>query len=206
MTYSKTSDKYHALKLTYLCAVLPLVAGVSIYVAWLITGLYELMVAGMITAGCGLLLNVIGFCLSVVAKRVEGNPNAAPIRRARMILLVNWLAALVIIFVVMNVGRPSTIIIENKTPVKLTGVSYTWGYSGGTIGEISAGSEGTARLWLSPIHSANVVLKYVNQTEEARHKIRMTGGKVGMNPLVVEVRADGSLGLPENAVLYSYEP
>lgn len=153
-----------AYRVALACGALPLVAGTSIFLLWLVFRWEWLVNAGGVTIGIGSFLFVLGTIVltgfSVQTRRCPELPRRR-VRRmtigAALLLLANFPVAGGIVAASLAVVSCYTVVVENHSPSSLEAVSISGGGCKVDFGHLSPG--GSRRRWFWVRHDGQLILR-----------------------------------------------
>ena len=190
-----------------LCALIPLAVGLTIYVAWLLTGWTWLEFAGFFTILGGLLFSVVGFSHYLAARRLMFSKVSADQRRplyrratlALALLFLNFPIAMALVGSVLCSGRPSKITIENKTNAPISDVSYFWGSNAlaGDIEPISPGAIVTTNCRVPFTHFAVTSINYSQDGADFETTVTNRQAPYPWSPITFVIEEDRSVTTSE---------
>lgn len=141
-----------AYRIALSCGGIPLCAGVSIFLCWLITRWPWLMLAGYANIAIGIVLFVVG---AIALGRYRANatsPTRAHVRRrnwiALTVLLINFPVAGGLAFAAIAIETSYTVVIENASSAELVDVRVTGGGVDEYIESIPPGGVAKRTFWI----------------------------------------------------------
>ena len=125
--------------IAWACGLVPLVVGVSIFLAWLVTDADELILAGLITLVVGIVLFWVGMAALFSSERSLFKLTRRP---QAVVLLLNYVVAAGIVAAVGYLGSRYTIVVDNRSAEPLVEVRLS-GCHEADLGSVPPG--GTAK-------------------------------------------------------------
>ncbi|MFT5059321.1 MAG: hypothetical protein ACJAVJ_000849 [Planctomycetota bacterium] len=140
-----------AYRLSLVCAVLPLAAGLVIFTTWLATQWHWLMPAGIYTIYAGLVLVSVGALALARAwwlARQAKQPLGLSAVICAVLLLSNFPVAAGLTFAAFRIETAYTVVITNSSTDELRHVRVSGGGCAESFGSIDPGEEAKRTFWI----------------------------------------------------------
>ncbi len=143
------------IKAAWILAALPLVIGVGIFVAWLVTRAFWLMYAGMLTIYAGVASVFLAIVCVIAAIIIAKMQKESPRRRVShhvlgvlILVISNFIAAGVCVVAVVVIQTRYTITVVNQSDQPLQDVSVLGGGVHAYLGDIPPGGTASDSFWI----------------------------------------------------------
>lgn len=174
--------------------IVPLVSGIGVFIAWVLSGADWLMEAGIITIDGGVAAVALGFvCLCVYLWKQSAVPWGRRAWRAAAVLglyLVNVVAAGGAVYGATLILSLYTVSIANHSPIALESARIEGGGLNVDVGTIRPGDSAKRRFWIK--QEGELTLVGMHGTKPIRSTIDGYASGIGGNTAVA-IQPDGTV-------------